>query len=226
MPKAKVYTEQVVAEMRRLILGQRIVLLRTRTKIIFSKDNDMLGTVIMTNPGSYKMGGYPHWDDFSKGKGNQDIIQGIGTPDTTMQNLIEVILKAYEPEYPKGYLSVLNITALVEPDGEKIVSYHGQMVDELQRLGSDISILYESEVYHQKMFQQQCENSSFIMMGFLNDIFYDEVLRIREWSKRYESKLVYALDRQGRLVHPFRWRLKPRYKEQAIERLKAVLQNV
>ncbi|WP_235958720.1 hypothetical protein [Paenibacillus silvestris] len=211
--------------MRRLKLEQRIVLLRTRTKIIFSKDDVMLGTVIMTNPGSFKMGRHLQWDDFSKGKGNQDIIQGIGTPDTTMQNLIEVILKAFEPNYPKGYLSVLNITALVEPDGEKIVSYHGKMLEELQRLGNDTSILYDSEVYHKDMFQQHCEYSPFIMMGFLNDIFHGEVLRIREWSKHYESKLVFALDKQGRLVHPFCWRLKPEYKEQAIKRLKAVLQN-
>ncbi|MFC5648601.1 hypothetical protein ACFPYJ_05565 [Paenibacillus solisilvae] len=223
MPKKRIYTEQVTAQMTRINHGDKVMLLRTQTQIRLSTSDRLLGTVIMTNPGSYKMRNHPEWQTFSTGEGDRDVIQGIGPPDTTMQNLIKVVRKAYEPEYPKGYLSVFNITALVEPDGEKIGGYHQEVMDHLQARDIDRSVLFEREVYDQEAFQQQCEASSFIMIGFLNGVFAEEVNRIRDWSTRYEHKLVYALDRRNQLVHPFCWRLNPAYRQQAVERLKEAL---
>lgn len=50
-----------------------------------------------------------------------------GAPDPTMQITIDVVREAHRRKEPKsapqGYLSVYNISALVEPNGEKIATY-------------------------------------------------------------------------------------------------------
>jgi hypothetical protein len=224
----KIYPEKVTATIRRVKHGNGIVLVRTNTKIHFNDEDTVLGTAFMTNPGSYKMSKHKDWNIFINGMGDKDIITGEDSPDPTMQNLIEVVKKGYQAagiSKPRGYLSIYNISSLIEPDGKKIKNYHNEVVNLLEVNKVNPSILCERQVYEQNDFQIQCESSTFIIMGFLNDEFRDEVQRLREWGKNHKRKLVYASDSHGNYTHPFRWRLNKHLKQQAIDELVSIIRS-
>jgi hypothetical protein len=65
----------------------------------------------------------------------------------------------------------------------------------------------------------QCKSSSFIIMGFLNTVFKEEVHRLKEWGESYHQKVVFAADSRGNYTHPYRWLPNPHLKQQAIDRL-------
>lgn len=101
------YPEQVYAAMRRIKFQTEIIKLRTDTRVLFSNDDHLLGTVFMTNPSSYQLKNHDQWDCFVRGEGSEDLIDGTNAPDTTMQNIIEVIKISYEQVQGcklKGYL--------------------------------------------------------------------------------------------------------------------------
>ncbi|MCU6796840.1 hypothetical protein OB236_32415 [Paenibacillus sp. WQ 127069] len=222
------YPEQVYATMRRIKHQTGIIKLRTDTRIIFTDDDLLLGTVFMTNPGSYGLKSHDQWDCFIRGEGSEDIIDGTDAPDTTMQNIIEVVKKSCDQVQGyelKGYLSIYNITSVVEPDGEKIQNYHQAIINLFEADGMDTSVLYESPVYREAHFHEQCENSSFVIMGFLNNILSEHVQRLNNWGNKHHNKLVFASDKQGYFAHPFRWRLDQSLKQQAVDRLVAILKS-
>jgi hypothetical protein len=199
----KIYPEKVTATIRGIKLADGMVLVRTNTKIHFNDEDTLLGTAFMTNPGSYKMINHKDWNLFIKGKGDTDFITGEDLPDSTMQNLIGVVRSAYQLagiSKPRGYLSIYNISSLFEPDGKKIKSYHNEVVKLLEATGVNPSILCEREVREKDHFQNQCKSSSFIIMGFLNNVFNEEVHRLQEWGESHQQKVVFAADRQGNYI--------------------------
>jgi hypothetical protein len=86
----------------------------------------LLGTVIMSNPGSYTPKyASGDWCAFSSGKGH-DQIQGWGYPDMTMQNILEVLQAAAEVSgcTHDGKIDVYNLSAVVQPKGKNAATYH------------------------------------------------------------------------------------------------------
>jgi hypothetical protein len=218
----KIYPEKVTATIRRVKHVDGMALVRMDTKIHFNDEDTLLGTAFMTNPGSYKMSNHKDWNLFIKGEGDTDLITGQDLPDTTMRNLIGVVRSAYQKagiSEPRGYLSIYNISSLIEPDGKKIKSYHNEVVNLLEATDVNPSILCEREVSEQDHFHKQCKNSSFIIMGFLNIVFKEEVHRLKEWGESHQQKVVFAADSRGNYTHPYRWLPNPHLKQQAIDRL-------
>jgi hypothetical protein len=62
-------------------------------------------------------------------------------------------------------------------------------------------------------------------MGFLNNVFKEEVHRLQEWGESHQQKVVFAADSQGNYTHPYRWLPNPHLKLQAIDRLASVVRN-
>jgi hypothetical protein len=224
----KIYPEKVTATIRRIKHVDGMVLVRTDTKIHFNDEDTLLGTAFMTNPGSYKMSNHKDWNLFIKGEGDTDLITGQDLPDTTMRNLIGVVRSAYQKagiSEPRGYLSIYNISSLIEPDGKKIKSYHNEVVNLLEATDVNPSILCEREVSEKDHFHNQCNSSSFIIMGFLKNAFKEDVQKLRGWGEEHKQKLVFAADKEGDYTHPFSWLPKPPLKQQAINRLVDVIRT-
>jgi hypothetical protein len=87
----KIYPEKVTATIRRIKHVNGMKLVRTNTRIHFNDENTVLGTVFMTNPGSYKMSKHKDWNLFIKGGGDTEFITGEDSPDATMRCLIGVV---------------------------------------------------------------------------------------------------------------------------------------
>lgn len=225
----RIYPEKVTATIRRIKHVDGVALVRTDTKIHFNDEDTALGTVFMTNPGSYKMSKHRDWDLFIKGEGNIDFITGEDSPDATMRSLIGVVRTAYELvgiSKPRGYLSIYNISSLIETDGNKINNYHNKVVNLLTANEINPSILCEQEASEKDHFYNQCKNSSFIIMGFLKNAFKEDVQRLKGWGEEHKQKLVFAADKEGDYTHPFSWLPKPPLKQQAINRLVDVIRTV
>jgi hypothetical protein len=224
----KIYPEKVTATIRRIKHVNGMELVRTNTRIHFDDEDTVLGTVFMTNPGSYKMTKHKDWNLFIKGGGDIDFITGEDSPDTTMRSLIGVVRTAHEIvgiSKPSGYLSIYNISSLIEPDGNKIKNYHNEVVNILKANDLIPSILHEREVSEKDHFHNQCNSSSFIIMGFLKNAFKEDVQKLRGWGEEHKQKLVFAADKEGDYTHPFSWLPKPPLKQQAINRLVDVIRT-
>ncbi|MDU0205835.1 hypothetical protein ACYEXS_34625 [Paenibacillus sp. MAH-36] len=222
----RIYSEKVTATIRRIKHSSGVELLRTNTKIHFNDEDAVLGTVFMTNPGSYKMSKHADWNSFIKGEKDIEFITGEDSPDATMRSLIGVVRTAYELvgiSKPRGYLPIYNISSLIEPDGSRIKNYHNEVVNLLNTNDINPSILCEQEVSEKDHFYNQCKNSSFIIMGFLKNSFKEDVQRLKGWGEEHKQKLVFAADKEGDYTHPFCWLPKPPLKLQAINRLVDVL---
>ncbi|MGQ7890620.1 hypothetical protein [Paenibacillus sp. WC2504] len=225
----RIYPEKVTATIRRIKHSTGVELLRTNTKIHLDDEDTVLGTVFMTNPGSYKLSKHRDWNSFIKGEKDIDFITGEDSPDATMRSLIGVVRTAYESvgfSKPRGYISIYNISSLIEPDGKKIKIYHNEVVNLLIENGISPSILCEQEVSEKDHFYNQCKNSSFIIMGFLKNSFMDDVQRLKGWGEGHKQKLVFAADKEGDYTHPFCWLPKPSLKLQAVNRLVDVIRAI
>lgn len=226
MPK---YPERVNAVMQRKNVEGETRLFRSETKILFGEEPDnekLLGTVFMTNPGSFKMQHHDNWSEFSQGLGSVEEIQGKSDPDPTMRNLIRVIREAYQEtkiSLPSGYVAIYNISSLVESDGSKIARIHNQTRAVLGKDGE--SVLHEVDCYNLNRFHKKCRDSKFIILGFLKDVFNEQQCRIIDWCSQYDHKLVFAIDDSGHLHHPYRWPLIPGAMEEVKTRLKKAIQT-
>lgn len=54
--------------------------------------------------------------------------------------------------------------------------------------------IFEPQVHDQHSYNHQCLESTFIMIGFLNDIFPKEVNLLKQWAAQHDSKLFYAVE--------------------------------
>jgi hypothetical protein len=219
------YPERVTASMIRVIHEKEILLIRHSTEIQFGDSKELLGMVVMTNPGSFEFNKSPEWKAFENGEDSEDdFIATNNTPDLTMRNIIKAIRSAYEglPE-PNGILRVYNLSNVRQPKGTKAEEYH-----ELAKgvLPTERLHLLEDPITHSKeAFLEECNKSSFVIMGFVNRVFDNKMKQVIDWSENIMHKRVCAVDNKGRLSHPRRWITEPYLMNKAMESLQSVLRN-
>lgn len=233
MTSQRKYPQRVFAEMTRfsdesgcwyLDENEHCYLVRNKTKIEFGHSDNLIGTVIMTNPGSYGLNKVPGWEEFRLGHGDIQQLAGYGYPDLTMQNIIMVVQEAFNrcgKVMPQGFINILNISNVVCPNGHNAVGYH----NELNQLTTKHNIrkhLLESTEVHENL-SSLFENSPFVILGFVQKAFEEKAKEIRELSKDYSIKTIMALDQKNWPSHPRRWRIEKELAEKAIAALAAAI---
>ncbi len=191
------YSQQVFSEMQRfrnssgnwcIDKNDKCYLVRNKTKIHFGRAQNLICTVIMTNPGSYGLDMVRGWDDFQYGKGDSHLLQGIGFPDPTMRNIIWAIQSAYDlaqKELPTGYLDVFNLSSVVCPKGENASNYHEYVSQVLSANNISEDILVGTNISTEDGIRSVFEKSPFIITGFLRDTFKDKVHNLLSTSNKY-----------------------------------------
>lgn len=201
-------------------------LVRNKTKIYFGECKNILGTVIMTNPGSYGLGKIDGWEKFKRGEGEGSALLGSGYADLTMQNIILVVNEAFEEagKKPDGYLAVYNISSVVCPKGKKADSYHAVLSDivDKNRLGREL--LVDPVVKDQEKFMQVFEESPFVMMGFVKGAFNSKVYDLLRWAEKFQNKII-SYDESGWPSHPRRWRTEVDLRIKAKQKLMQVIDS-
>lgn len=222
---ARVYPELVKASMTRIIHDKEVLLIRHSTEIQFGHSNELLGIVIMTNPGKFEFIKTPGWNAFKLGAGSSDIFEADDYPDLSMQNIIKVIRSSYELaglSKPNGILRVYNLSNVRQPDGEKAEEYHkrAKQVFPYERL----QLLEDPITHSREFFMDECNKSRFVIMGFVDGAFVQKMQQVLIWSEEIKH-LVCAVDDKGRYSHPRRWRTESNLMNKAIESLKTVLKR-
>lgn len=220
------YPEPVSARMVRVKDENEYLLIRQETKIMFGNSNRLIGSVIMTNPGSFEFKKTPGWDGFKKGLSTHDFFEAVDTADLTMQNLIEVIRNSHYSlgqEKPEGIVQIYNVSNVVQSKRKKAEVDHRRIANLINRYGMDLNILVDPVTNNKQRFEEICTESPFIIMGFVDGIFKAQVQKVQKWVIPYGDKLVNAIDNKGRYSHPRRWRTEKELKEQAIAKMMKVL---
>ncbi|RBP04954.1 hypothetical protein [Rossellomorea aquimaris] len=217
------YPERIAARMTRIINQDEVLLIRQNTKIKFGSSDAIIGTVFMTNPGSFDFKHTKGWADFKSGKGLLNVLETEDYADLTMQNLIEVIREGYKHANlgsPDGIVQIFNISNVVQSKGEEAEDYHKKVrviieKSDVQKLAliQDIVAVTEQE------FLKACVSSRFVIMGFVNNVFTENVSNLIKWSRALEDRLVVAKDEKSRYSHPRRWRTEKNLKELAINEM-------
>lgn len=201
-------------------------MVRNKTKIEFGKADNLIGIVIMTNPGSYGLDRIVGWKDFKRGNGKTEILKGEGFPDPTMQNVISVILSAYERKQismPNGFIDVLNISSVVCANGENVLDYHEVVKKLIRKHNLDPSCLEDIRVHGRSKLSNIFEESPFVILGFVQKVFDEKVKEIMKLSSDFPNKAVVAKDKNNWPTHPYRWRADKWLKEEAISELVKVI---
>ncbi|WP_449600209.1 hypothetical protein [Paenibacillus sp. Marseille-Q9583] len=218
------YPERVTASMIRVIHVNEVLLIRHSTEIQFGDSKELLGMVVMTNPGSFEFNRNSGWNAFKNGKDPEDEFKAASTPDLTMRNIIKAIRSGYEgrPE-PSGIMRVYNLSNVRQPNGGKAEEYH-----ELAKkvLPNERLYLLEDPITHSReAFLDECNRSSFVIMGFVDRVFDKKMEQVIDWSENIKHRRVCAVDNKGRLSHPRRWITEPYLMNKAIASLQAVLRD-
>lgn len=220
------YPEKVTASMVRVIHNGEVLLMRYATEVHFGGSTDLLGIVVMTNPGKFELKRTHGWDNFKAGRGLVDILEGIDYPDMTMQNVIEVIRRSYQELgllEPSGVLRIYNLSNIRQPNGQQAELYHERA--KLAVPEALVSYLEDPVTHDREKFLDECHQAKFVIMGFVHETFEDKMRQVISWSKDIKG-IVCAMDDKGRFSHPRRWRTEKELKEKAIVKLKTVLQKL
>ncbi|MDD3653128.1 MAG: hypothetical protein PHO01_02900 [Desulfotomaculaceae bacterium] len=228
MEKSRKYDQLVYSEMRRFRDPKgnwyknddgKCILVRNKTRVEFGKENNLTGTVIMTNPGSFSLGRIPGWKEFEMGIGNSEFLEGYGYPDLTMRNIIFAVQQAYQNRKKialNGYINIYNISSAVCPKGKAISIYHEKILSIINENKIERFLLEHPIVHNQDEFAKVCKNSPFVLMGFLKDKFKDIAAELLKWASTYD-RLVVSADRDKWPSHPRRWKTEKALGEKAIE---------
>lgn len=222
------YPQLVFAKMHRYIDNKGYCyLVRNKTKIEFGEKSDnLMGSVIMTNPGSYGLDKLEGWMNFMEGKGDAETLEGYGKPDLTMQNLICVIKEGYKKagkDIPNGYVNIYNLSSVVCPPKDEMLRCHISVAKIIEQNGYDMNLLEHPIVHNEEKFNNMIQSSPYVIMGFVRNIFNEKVDNLIKWSSKYTSKTIYSLDKQNWQSHPRRWRTEKYLKEKAIEQLAEIV---
>ncbi|WP_400244581.1 hypothetical protein AB3U99_24240 [Niallia sp. JL1B1071] len=151
-----------------------VLLIRQHTKIKFGSSTSVIGTVIMTNPGSFDFKNTKGWDDFKNGKGLLNVFEAEDYADLTMQNIIEVVREGYKSANlgsPDGIVQIFNISNVVQSKGEKAEDYHKKVRILIEKSNEfELSLLQEPATNNKQAFLDACMSSQFIIMGFVNNV--------------------------------------------------------
>jgi len=229
MSKKLMYPQSVFAEMTRfenpeggwhLDKNGLCYLVRNKTRIEFGHSDQLIGTVIMTNPGSYGLDKVKGWEEFRKGEGKGKQLTGYGKPDPTMQNIIMVVQETFKRAgkgMPEGYINIFNLSSIVCPKGETTVEYHKKLKELISGDKSAENLLECTEV--KENLKPILENSPFVILGFLQDAFKNKAIAVKEFSMLYPRKSIMALDKRHWPSHPYRWKIDKELAEKAITSL-------
>jgi len=235
MAKIRKFPQHVFAEMTRFsdqsgrwYLDEKsdCFLVRNKTRIVFSQSDHLIGTVIMTNPGSYGLNEVEGWEEFRSGKGEIQQLTGYGYPDPTMRNIIKVVQEAFKccgKLIPEGFIDILNISNAVCPKGQNAVEYHNELNLLLKRHNYNNHLLESREV-HENL-SVTFDKSPFVILGFVQKSFDHKVNDILKSSIEYSSKIVIAQDRKNWPSHPRRWGIEKDLAEKAISNLAQVIEK-
>lgn len=179
--------------------------------------------VVMTNPGRFEFKNTLGWEDFKSGKGSAYTFEASDYPDLSMQNVIEVVRRAYELSgkgKPDGTLRVYNLSNVRHAAGHEAEIYHNKA--KIALTSANISLLEDPITHNREEFLNECNKAGFVIMGFVNGAFNQKMRQILSWSEQVSS-LVYAMDKNGHYSHPRRWRTDLSLKNQVISSLQSVL---
>ncbi|MFB4475003.1 hypothetical protein [Virgibacillus sp. SK37] len=225
------FPEKVFARMIRVVEKDDVFLFRKDTCIQFGNSSKVLGIVIMTNPGSFSFKDSNEWEKFQNGDTNYKVFEAYDKPDLTMQNIIEVIRKAYEniTGVLDGIVQIINVSNIVESKKENVEEKHKkafEIIQEHSTLTSDY--LIDPVINEEYEFIKHCSKLEFIILGFADKVFPAQVSKLTTWSENpaVKGKVVFAKDKIGRLSHPRRWRTERDLSNIAIESLKKVLKKI
>jgi hypothetical protein len=224
------FSELISARMTRIINQKNVLLIRQNTNIKFGTSASILGTVIMTNPGSFDFKNSKEWDEFKNGRGNIEVFEAEDYADLTMQNIIEVIREGYKSTNlgtPDGIVQIFNISNVVQSKGEKAEDYHKKVKILIGKSNElEQNLLTDPVTNNEEAFIDTCMSSQFVIMGFVDKVFSNSVSDLIKWSRSVSNRLVVAIDEKNRYSHPRRWRTETQLKEQAIKRMSQVLETV
>jgi hypothetical protein len=221
------FPERIAARMTRIMNEDEVLLIRQHTKIKFGSSASEIGTVIMTNPGSFDFKKTKGWDDFKNGKGLLNVFETEDYADLTMQNIIEVVREGYLSANlgsPDGIVQIFNISNVVQSKGEKVEDYHKKVRMLIEKSNEiELNLLEEPVTNNEQAFLDTCLSSQFVIMGFVDSVFSKNVSDIIKWSQSVSDRLIVAVDEKKRYSHPRRWRTDKQLKELAIRRMSEVL---
>ncbi|MEI5873897.1 hypothetical protein [Bacillus paranthracis] len=223
------YPERIAARITRIINQDEVLLIRQNTKIQFGSSGVIIGTVFMTNPGSFDFKHTRGWADFKSGNGLLNVLETEDYADLTMQNLIEVIREGYKNAdrgAPDGIVQIFNISNIVQKKGEKAEEYHKKVKELIEKSNVvDLSLLHDPATINEQAFIEACMSSNFIIMGFVDNVFSENTSDLINWSHVITDRLIVAIDEKERFSHPRRWRTERHLKELAISEMCKVLEN-
>ncbi|TWH52014.1 hypothetical protein [Sporomusa sp. KB1] len=232
--KIRKYPQRILSSMTRFkdAIGRfyrdgnkQCYLVRNNTKIYFGEAEKLLGTVIMTNPGSYGLDEIPGWSRFKSGYGEVEAIEGFGYADQTMQNIIWAIKDAFKLMnmcVPSGYIRVHNLSSVVCPNRESAEDYHQYVRQIINRNKADDNLLEEFATKNFAEFIKICNNSPFVILGFVKNIFSDKANDLLNWSSSCSNVLI-SSDNSGWPSHPRRWRTEIALHNKAIAEIVKVI---
>ncbi|MEH7094074.1 hypothetical protein [Neobacillus vireti] len=221
------FPERISARMIRILNQKKVFLIRQHTNIKFGTSAFIIGTVIMTNPGSFDFKNSKGWDDFKNGKGHLEVFDAEDYADLTIQNIIEVIREGYKSANlgtPDGIVQIFNISNVVQSKGEKAEDYHKKVKMLIEKSNEfDQNLITDPVTNNEQAFIDTCISSQFVIMGFVDKVFSNNVSDIIKWSRPLSDRLIVAIDDKNRYSHPRRWRTEKHLKELAIKRMSQVL---
>lgn len=220
--------DRVSAVVTRLEDGQgSYCFLRNNTRIMMGKGDKILGSAVMTNPGSFGFKDLYGWEGFLKGEG-PDIFEGTGSkPDPTMRCITMVVREAYQRaglDEPDGYINIYNISSVRCSNGKKALECHEKARKIMEENGLNIRLLNDPAANTEEGFKMMCSSSPFVIIGFLRGKFIKNVYDIKRWINDNSIKnIAYASDRNLWPSHPFTWSPKVDLRERAIESLYSII---
>jgi hypothetical protein len=228
------FNQEVSSEMHRfrnengmwdLDKGKKCFLVRNKTQIHFGNSDNLICTVIMTNPGSYGLDKLKGWNEFESGQGNPYILDGSGYPDPTMRNIIWALLNANRDNLIslEGFIDIYNISSVVCPDKYKAETYHQRVLELIRINNLSIELLLHPVTHNRVEFDCVFKRSPFVIMGFVQEVFVEQVYSLLDWSKNFASKVVISPDKNNWPSHPFRWVLDSELGEKAIQSISSKL---
>lgn len=195
------------------------IMIRNRTKLLFGKEDVLLGSVILTNPVPMKLIDYNEWTGFRNGEGTEEKAIGIGRACPELRIIMDVIIHAYcnvLASSPAGYVNVYYISNVVCTKKEHLFHAHG-LIEQSNLRGN----------LNQRIFLQDSFNffdADFVLLGFRKSLFEKQTRQLMERA-RTSSNTVYVEDESGWGTHPYCWGPFPEVKQNITRKLMRVLEE-
>jgi hypothetical protein len=223
------YNQRVSTTMIKLTDGENEYVMRQPTEIHFGSSANLLGSVIMTNPGSFKFSGSEDWTTLPDSKGRLQSAESNGSPDPTMISIIRVINEGFKQAgrgTPSGIVRVHNLSNIREPNAKLVKALHQKVTKILEKNHLDMNLLEDPATNSESGFVKMVKESQFLIMGFVRQVFESRIREIMNWKEKNPSCVyAYALDNIGCYSHPYRWMIHEELRSKAITMLKCGIEK-